>query len=56
MRLLADCKSNSPNISKVVIGTSSNTSYWKIIIGKLIKMLLEKEKKEGAHIIVIVGL
>ena len=32
IRLLEECKSNSPNNSKTAIGTSPNISYWERII------------------------
>jgi len=40
MRLLGDCKSNSPNNPKTAIGTSPNTSYWERIIEGPLEMLL----------------
>ena len=40
---MENCKSNSPNNPKTAIGTSPNTSYWKMIIGRLVEMLLGME-------------
>ena len=41
-RLLGDCKSNAPSNSKIAIGTSPNTCYWKSIIGGPLDMLLDR--------------